>query len=282
MPKITVAFTDNASIPDALKPFANGGNTVEIWAGDNVAAETNPSLEAAKNIILDEKKTVQKKYDDLLQSSSDSSRELLELRNKVASGTSATPEDLALVASVKAVLPTIKPDDLKKTLESVPALQNKLLTYETNQKNAELFKSSGFKNETVFMDLLGNKDKNPNLVETSVEAEVVNGQNVNKVFAKVKQADGTVAKMPLTDYVKANDGWKPYLSVLNGDGGTSTHEWLEQGGGGGNDDPTIPVGFDLDKIIADQNAKALAVPNPLFPKSAPASTGNGNAAVPQN
>ena len=280
MPQITCSFADHASVPDALKPFSNGTATVTVWAGDNVAAETNPALETKRTEILNEKKAIQDKYDELVKTTGETSRQLSEAQVKIASGTSATPEDLALVSAVKKHLPTIKASDLDKKLEAIPTLESKIQSFEAKDTNAKLFKASGFKNENVFLDLLGNKDKNPNLAEMVIENETVDGKVVEKVYAKVKDASGTLTKMPLTDYVKAQDGWKDYLPILNGDGQSNQHDWLPQEAAGGGDKTYDTGGVDLDAIIKKQNEAAMAKVNPLMP--APATTPQANAAVPQN
>lgn len=280
MPQITCSFADHASVPDALKPFSNGTATVTIWAGDNVAAETNPALEAKRAEILNEKKVIQDKYDDLVKTTGETSRQLSEAQVKLASGTSATPEDLALVSAVKKHLPTIKASDLDKKLEAIPTLESKIQSFEAKDTNAKLFKASGFKNENVFLDLLGNKDKNPNLAETVIENETVDGKVVEKVYVKVKDASGTLTKMLLTDYVKAQDGWKDYLPILNGDSQSNQFDWLPQDAAGGGDKTYDTGGVDLDAIIKKQNEAAMAKVNPLMP--APATTPQANAAVPQN
>jgi hypothetical protein len=159
MPKIKLPFATADAIPAELKAFASADNTVEMWVGDRVAEETNPQLEAARNTILGEKKSLQERYDGLTSSTAELAREVQELRTKVATGTSVTPEELALVGAVKAVLPAIKPEDLKRELSEIPNLRSFKSGVEQRDANKQLFSSSGFKNEAVFLDLLSSKEK---------------------------------------------------------------------------------------------------------------------------
>lgn len=286
MPKITVKFASADVIPSELKAFAKDDHSVEIWAGDNVAGETNPGLEANKNTILREKGELQTKYDNLLAANNDTSREVMELRSKVASGSGnqVTAEDMALLGAVKAVNPQIKPDALKKELESLPTLRTENETFKTRDANRAVFAASGFKNEKVFTDLLGNKEKNPNLEKVVVEKETVDGKAIDVVYAHVKGSDGAISKQKLDEYVKTNPEWEPYTPVLKaGTGGSGDQQigWLPQesagGQGGGSKDDANP----LDAFINKQNETNAAKENPLLRKQPSASQG-ANLNVPQN
>lgn len=271
MPKITLKFSDESAIPSELKQFKTDANTVEVWAGgdDTVAAETNAGLAANRDTIKAEKTALQQKYDSLLQSSGALSTEVLELRNKVASGQTVTAEEIALVQTVKAVLPTIKATDLKTMLEKYPTLDSELTTIRERERNRQIFQASGFKNEKVFLDLLGNKEKNPNLDGVSVKEVDVDGQKVTKAFVTVKGEGNKVSEKELSAYINENAEWKDYLPALANGGDQKETSWISQtpsdgGSSNSSDDP-------LQKFIADQNKKALAAPNPLFDKQ-PTST----------
>lgn len=289
MPKIKQKFASADAIPAELKPFANDQHEVEMWVGDNVAGETNPALEAQKNQILAEKKTLKEKYDTAIKASGDLSTEVMELRQKVASGSQVSPDEVALIGAVKAVMPTVKPDELKKELEALPQLRGQVAEIQTKERNRKLFAASGFKNQTVFMDLIGNKDKNPNLVETVLETETVDNKPVEKAYAKVKQQDGTIAKQPLQDYVKANSAFTDYLPLLDAGAPNQDqyqHQWPIQpptGGNGSNPNPgTGNTGDDpLQAHINKMNEAAKAVPNPLLKNpAAPAGSPKENPYVP--
>jgi hypothetical protein len=277
MPKIKLPFATADAIPAELKAFASADNTVEMWVGDRVAEETNPQLEAARNTILGEKKTLQERYDGLTSSTAELAREVQELRTKVATGTSVTPEELALVGAVKAVLPAIKPEDLKRELSEIPNLRSFKSGVEQRDANKQLFSSSGFKNEAVFLDLLSSKEKNPNLEGTAIVKETVDGKEIAKAVAKVKKDGGTIEQVSLADYVAQNPALQPYVPLLNVDPGTQTQlqpppaqPWIMQ-------PPTLPgqapgttPGDDLGNYIAKMNASANAKTNALLPPTQPA------------
>lgn len=274
MPQITIPFSDENSIPAELKAFkAPNANTVTVWVGDNVAAETNPALEAKRTELLGEKKTLQDKYDSLVQSTAGLANEVNELRVKVAdkSGNTVTPDELAIVSAVKQVMPAAKADDVKTVLTKYPTLVTDFDKLQSQEKNRKVFALTGFKNEVVFSDLMSNKDKNPNLVDLAVETETVDGKPVEKLYAKVKDAQGAISKQPFADYVKANTAFTDYLPALSTGPGnqsqtTETPSWMPQtpsGGGGNGDDKTAGKTF-LEQHIAKINEQNQAKPNALL------------------
>jgi len=270
MPQVKVQYADADSIPAALKGYAGSDNSVTVWVGENVAAETNPALAQNRDALKTEKDTIQTKYNNLLTSNSDLSTEVMELRSKVASGSSMSPEDVELVNTVKAIRPGVKAKDLKTELEEVPTLRTKVTEISQREENAKLFKASGFKNEAVFMDLISNKSKNPDLEKTTIKTEKVNDKDVEVVYVDVKGTDGKIKEVKLTDYVKENTAWSPYVSMLDA-APEQQQPWIQQppAGGGSSaqqgDDP-------LQSYIDSQNEKAKGAGNPLFPNATPAKT----------
>lgn len=278
MPQVKVQFADADSVPTALKSHVGADNSISVWVGDNVAAETNPALEAKRTEILGEKKAISDKYDALLKSSGDTNREVLELRQQVASGNHMSAEDVELVNTIKAARPNVKAKDLKTELEEVPALRTKVAEIQQKDENSRLFKASGFKNETVFNDLISNKAKNPNVEKTYIQSETVDGKEIDVAYVDVKGDDGKVTKQKLTEYVAKNNDWQPYTSML-GTAPEQKQDWLPQvpTGSGTNEGAGDPV----DDYISKHNKAVETAGNPML-KQTSSNTMTGERAVNQN
>jgi hypothetical protein len=277
MPKVKLSFASPDAIPAELKSFAGADNTVEIWTGsqETVAAELNPGLEANRNALKTEKEQLQSKYDNLLKSSSETSQQLQEANVKLASNTGVSPDDLKLLNTVKQAAPGMKPEDIKNTLTAFPNVNAELTTLKADRENAEIFGATGFKNQKVFVDLLGNKTKNPNLEKVVVKEEKVDDKPVKKAYANIKQADGTIKEIAFDEYVKSNPEWSPYMPSLSDTASQAT--WIQQqgggAGGGGGTPPTSGEKSPLDLAIEQANQKSKAIVNPLRPATpTPATT----------
>jgi hypothetical protein len=169
----------------------------------------------------------------------------------------------------------MKPEDIKNTLTAFPNVNAELTTLKADRENAEIFGATGFKNQKVFVDLLGNKTKNPNLEKVVVKEEKVDDKPVKKAYANIKQADGTIKEIAFDEYVKSNPEWSPYMPSLSDTASQAT--WIQQqgggAGGGGGTPPTSGEKSPLDLAIEQANQKSKAIVNPLRPATpTPATT----------
>ncbi len=260
MPKTTLKYANETDIPAELRPFKTDANTVEIWYGgtETVAAETNPTLETAKNKILDEKKNLQTKYDNLLTSSSATATELNETKVALANKAGVTPEEMAIINAVKTVKPDAKADDVKTILTEFPKLQESIQQTELEKTNNALFEASGLKSRAVFDTVWNNQGLNPNFesVVWKDEVDSKTGTSVKRPYVKVKSAVEGKSELAVSEYATKTPEWNPFMPALTG--GQTTNQWLPQppSNSGGNNFQTqttnagLPSNPLLDSILA--------------------------------
>lgn len=254
MPNTKLKFNTESEIPASLKPNAvkvGDSYEVEVYYGgsDLIAGELNPALEANKNTILKEKNDVEAKYNNLLTSTSTLSTENQELRVKLANGQTVTPEDVKLLEAIK---PYGGFDTIKPKLDNYDSVANELTATKTQVRNKRIFDALGFSNEQIFNDLISNPAKLEGVSDVVFKEE---GGKVN-VFAKTKTETGEEKEVAFTDFIKNNEGWKPYLGSLKKD-----TVWFEQREGGGQPKTN---GLSIDTVIEQDNVRATAS-NPLKP-----------------
>lgn len=268
MPKLILPFDTIDAVPASLKPYYNSeSKNVEVFAGgeQTVAAELNPGLEKNRNELKAEKDKLAGEKATLEQSVANIGRELQTARAELATAQAAkgaSPEDLALAAAVKAADPNIKPEDIGVRIKEYPEL--KAATEKANHQTFmnKAFELSGFKNQKVFETIANAPTLNPGLEKFSVEKNLVEGKEVDTLFALVKNADGTVVKTPFAEYAKANEAWGPFLPSLN----ESNTQWIPQNGGAQPaKEASTQAGGALGAFISAQNKNAAARSNPLNP-----------------
>lgn len=272
MPKIKLTYTDETSIPPELKQYKlPNENAVEIWAGDNVAEETNAPLVKNRDDLRAEKETYKTKYETLLQSSSSTDKDVSDLKLQLQEATTKQiPEtDLAIVKIVKEVAPQITPENLKIQLEKYPTLETRVQEIDTREKNEKVFAASGYKNKEVFLDLLGNPQKTKDVEFVVEPVKEGTAEPKDKVFANFKNAQGVTEKVELSKWVEQNEQWKPYLSVLNtGEQGNGT-QWLPQSRAGGGTSTDGTINKTVQTKVDEHNTKVKNFNNPLLPNQQP-------------
>lgn len=264
MPKLPAKY-EKDKVPATLAEYYTVEKDGFMFAefDDDVALLTNPALETKNKELLGEKKTVQTKYDDLVKSSADISREVIDLRATIASGGQVSSDELAIVKALKGVSDT--PADIKKKLEEYPKLESQLASLAIADENRQIASVMKWKPE-VFGDLRKNPEKTKDMkFEMSDVTE--NGATVKKVFVSYKDASGVDKKDELSEFVKANDSWNAYLPSLAIADQQTTPQWVQQGVPGGTQDKTVNP---LDAHIQNRNAAAKAAGNALLPAPPPA------------
>jgi hypothetical protein len=216
MPKVTLTFPDEASIPSELKAFKTADNKVEVWAGDKVAEETNPSLVANRDTIKAEKDTLKLKYDALVSTSSaDDVKTAKRIADLEAKATNPIPEaDQKLLDAVKKANKDATPESVTEAITKFPTVNQKLTEIETKAANGEFFKATGFKSEKAFQKAIADKEANPKLVKHYTETKTENGKEVTNAYADIKKDDGTTEKIAFKDYVEKHADWAIYKPAL--------------------------------------------------------------------
>lgn len=279
MPKVTLTYNSEADIPAGLKPFKNANaNTVDIWVNTDetaMAAELNPSLETNRNAIIEEKRILQQKYDNLLSTSAATATELNELKIAQAAKTGVSKEDLDFLTEAKK-LGTL--DELKTMKSNYPKLEADSKTLKDN----EIFSHSGFKNRKIFNDLMSNPEKVKG-VKDFVVKEVQDPANPNDATKKVKQVFAQVengSEIALSEFAKQN--WADYLPLLDNGGGNdaqqqASNSWVKQtNSGGGNDAQQgaaiAGIGSQgnslLNTVVGNLNKQAQSTQNPFATNTA--------------
>jgi hypothetical protein len=272
MPKVTIKFADENSIPAELKAFKKAdSNEVEVWAGDKVAEETNPGLAANRDTILSEKtklegnlETARKQW----ESTNDTlSREVIQLREKVAtsSGNTVTADDVAILTAIKPFGGTA--EELKTKLESGTAALAENASLKRKIHTQEIGQLLGWK-PSVLDDLLSNPEKSKD-IEFVAEDVTENDKTVRKVFVNTKNAAGATEKVDVQKFLETNTGWRDYVPALQAEASKTGPTWLKQSKG--SDTSATKTDDILEKHINERNQKNAAGVNPLLPnKPAPA------------
>lgn len=264
MPQVTLKFADENAIPAELKAFKQADNSVTVWAGDTVAAETNPGLAANRDQLKTEKEAAVKALADekaqWTQTNDTLSREVIDLRTKVATTSGVTAEEVALLNAVKPF--GTDPAKIKTTLEDATkaAAENATLKREILVK--DVAQIMGWK-PTVLLDLINHPEKSKD-IELVIEDATENDKPVKKVFVNQKDAAGAVSKIALTDFVTKTESWNDYLPILSLDE-KNRPQWMRQA------KPTDTKTGDDDivaKHIEQKNTAAKSVNNPLLPATA--------------
>lgn len=268
MPKIEATY-EKDKLPEGLKDFAieKDGKMV-IDFDDSVALATNTALATKNSQLLGEKKAVQDKYDALVASSAEISREVLELRNKVASGGQVTADELAIVQAVKGI-ENVTPDHIKKMVEEYPQLQAMVAQFGIDAENRTIAEVMGWK-PNVFGDLRNHPEKSKGL-KFEISDVTENGKTVKKVLVGHKDASGADVKTDLAEFVKSNSSWNEYLPSLQVETKSTGPTWVASSQAGGSTVPD-PATNPVMAHIQAKNEKAKQSGNALRPAQPPTPT----------
>lgn len=261
MPKIAEKY-EKGKVPAGLETYytveKDGFMCAEFE--DDVALATNPALASQNTKIIGEKRDLQAKYDTLVTSTADISREVGELRTKVATGGQVTADELAIVTALKGIKDKT-PAEIKKMVEEFPALQGQIDSFKTKAENDAIAQAMGWKAD-VFGDLRPILAKDLTFEVTDVTAD---GKVSKKIFVAGKDANGVDFKTELTDYAKATPSWTNHLPSLGATVGEGGPSWVEQTPATGGPDTGLSV---LEQRIQDANAATKARGTPFSPPPA--------------
>ena len=255
---------EKAELPEALKPFAvEQDGMMVINFDDSVALATNPALASNNAALKAEKTEIKKKYDDLVTSTGTISTELNELRTKVATGANISQAELAIVTALKGIDGT--PDEIKKMIEEYPTLKGTISQFAVEAENRKIAEAMGWK-PNVFSDLRNHPEKSKDLKFEIVGVEK-DGKPTNQVHVTFKDVSGIEKKVELSEFVKTNDSWSPFLPALQTAENTGA-TWLPQSGAGDQQQqPKSVVAEHIEKRNAEAKARgnAFSPPVPVAP-----------------
>lgn len=239
MPKHTITFESEDKIPAEMKPFAKG-LSVEVHFNSNdlaLAGELNPTLDAHTKTVIEEKrkveetnKTLKTEIDALKRVASDGQLDTAKIvvENETLKRQIPPPEDVQLLQSIKTAFPNVAQAEIGNQITSALEASNKVKEFEKRDLQKELYKYSGYKNETLFIDFISNPD-NLKGIEGDIYAETIAGTTNKGLFVKVKDANGVPQPMAFNDFMKTNPKGEAYLPALMNGGGNDNQKWYDGG-----------------------------------------------------
>jgi hypothetical protein len=260
MPKLTLSYQTEEEIPASLKAYKVADkNEVEVWVGEKVAEETNPSLAANMREALNEKKTLQSQYDLLLTNASKKETDLNTtingLRSQLANGHKITEEEVALLPKVKEVLTKYgegKVETVETKLKEYDTIKPEFEKAKTEKETDEIFKASGFKNREAFNRVIANPNDMAKVEKMFVKKVKVGETETEKAFANIKKGDGKTEEVELSSLLKGD--WAFYADKLMQV--DNSREWLEQD----QSDNTLPPKAG-DPLTGEEQKKAQSAQN---------------------